>query len=442
MELSDMQDGKNPIAEGKVRLWLPVFAWAPFAVAVNSFLLPQGALAYWGRWLGLLILLSYGFLGVFVSDKWIIRGFDKVAIWVFGLILLSTLLISGNTVLLITNSKVTAIVKACSLLVAYLSLTWGLESLLTSLRAVDFIVKTFVLSAAAIFTLGILGNLAGVLPTIAGAWGGIFVNPNTTAALGIVLFPLAIWFASQQSGWFRLYPVFVILAALLLSQARTPLVVLILLVIYYLLCWPSYKRVQLTSLIGPICLIGLGLLTFLSIDFWDSALARDISDFVQSGFATPRQPGYSSYRLNLLWPMFVQDIFASPLTTLIGHGWGSEEALTFLEGQRSQYFSGLNLLSAHSSYIGLTYQIGIIGAVSVFLPLWGLVFAQVFKQRLHHQKDGVIHLKVALVGAVLAGLGMGFFESGLYSVGAVYMLPFWIAAYLATRIDELATVSA
>ncbi len=437
---SDNHAVANPRLDPDAGWWLPVLAWLPFAIAINSVFLPQGALAYWGRWLGLMTLLAYGFFTIFVPGQWIVRRFDKVALWVFGLIALSTLLASGDNVLLATNFRLTALIKACSLLVGYLSLTWGLERLLSSFQAVVFIVQTLIVSATVMFTIGILGNVAGVIPLIGGAGAGIFVNPNMTAALGVVMLPLAVWFAARQTGWLRIGPVVVILVALMLSRARTPLVVVVLLGLYYLLCWPALRRRQLANILFPLSLMGIGALTFIGIDFWGSPLAQDMVAFVRSGFVGTRQAGYSSYRLNLLWPLFIRDIAASPLLALTGHGWGSEEALALLESGRSRFFSGLGLVSAHSAYIGLTYQIGIIGCVSVFLPLWGLVLNQLFEVQ-SGRPDDVVTLKVALVGVVLAELGVCFFESGFYNVGAVHMFPAWIVVYLVTRLDEIATFS-
>ncbi|MEO0936333.1 MAG: hypothetical protein AAFY21_22235, partial [Cyanobacteria bacterium J06641_2] len=51
----------NPTQTKQWLNWLPVFGWLPFALAINSFIIPPGtALAYWGRWIGLIVLLIYG----------------------------------------------------------------------------------------------------------------------------------------------------------------------------------------------------------------------------------------------------------------------------------------------------------------------------------------------------------------------------------------------
>ncbi len=48
--------------------------------------------------------------------------------------------------------------------------------------------------------------------------------------------------------------------------------------------------------------------------------------------------GITSFRTNLLWPLFIQEIFASPVSALIGHGWGSEEAFLKFQGMQNNFF--------------------------------------------------------------------------------------------------------
>ena len=424
--------------------WLPLLGWLPLALAINSIFF-QGPVAYWGRWLGIVTWVIYGFLALVVTRQWRLREFDALAMWVFLLVVVSTFLtgesaISDNMIAAL-NFRQTAIIKACSLFLGYLTLTWGLESLLTSLQAVIQIINKFVVAVALLLTIGLLGNLTGAIPWIGGAGAGLFTNPNTTAALALVTLPLAIWFYVERPCLVRAWPSLTIVAVLVLAQARSTVVVSGLLAIFYLVCWPGLRRLRLANLLWPLGLMLLGLALFWSIDFWGSNLADSLVHGLRPSFDDAQRPGLSSYRLNLLWPLFIQGITTSPETLLLGHGWGSEEALMLFQAEQSRFFSALDLISAHSAYLGLTYQIGLSGSMSVFLPLWGMVIRQILTP-LPETITRQLQLKVSLVGVVLSTLGICLFESGFYSLGAIHMLPSWMAIYLVTRLDHLDKPSA
>ncbi|NEZ60857.1 O-antigen ligase family protein [Adonisia turfae] len=419
--------------------WLPLLGWLPLALAINS-IFWQGPIAYWGRWLGLLVWIGYGFLTLVTSRQWRLREFDGLAIWVFLLIVISTFWagehLSSNHSLTAVDFRQTALIKACSLFLGYLTLTWGLESLLISLQTVVQVINKFVIAVTLLLAVGLLGNLMGAIPWIAGAGAGLFVNPNTTTALALVTLPLAIWFYVQHPGLMGVWPSLTLVTALVLAQARSTVMVCGLLVFFYLVCWPGLRRLRLANLLFPLGLMLLGLVLFLSIDFWGTNLADSLVHGLRPNFDNAQRPGLSSYRLNLLWPVFIQGIAASPGTFLIGHGWGSEEALMLFQADQSRFFAALNLISAHSAYLGLTYQIGLVGGVSVFGPLWAMVLRQMLTP-LPEIITPYFQLKVSLVGVVLAALGVCVFESGFYNLGAIYMLPSWIAIYLVTRLDQL-----
>ena len=206
--------------------WLPTFGWLPFALAINSIIIPPGiAVAYWGRWIGLVILTIYGFNKVFISGKWQHNNFDRFAFVIFTVIIVSTAYADLNGVLYATDFYETGIFKAVSFLLAYLSLTWGVQSLLNYFDDAIAIIKNFVYSATIIYAIGLIGNALRVIPVFMGAPSGIFINPNATAALGIVIFPLSIWFSSRQKHWgiLRFFPTLTIFIAIIISGARNSL---------------------------------------------------------------------------------------------------------------------------------------------------------------------------------------------------------------------------
>ena len=414
--------------------WLPTFGWLPFALAVNSFIIPPGtAVAYWGRWIGLIFLTIYGFNKVFISGKWQRNNFDRFAFLVFIVIIISTAYADLNGILYSADFYQTGIFKAVSFLLAYLSLTWGVQSVLNSFDDATAIIKNLVYSATVIYTVGLIGNALRIIPILMGAPSGIFFNPNATAALGIVLLPLSIWFSSRHKHWgiFRFFPTLIIFTAIIISGARTPLLALSILFLYYLICWSRYKGTEMLSIYG-IATIVISALLILSIDFFQSSFF----DKLYESLTTSTGAGITSYRTNLLWPLFIENILSSPISILIGNGWGSEEALLLHKSSQSIFFERLWVGTAHNAYIGLTYQIGLIGSLLTFVPLWSIVINQI-KESSNYSSNYInkehFEFRLALAAALLAELCLCFFESGFYNIGSAHSLPGWLVAYIAVR---------
>lgn len=415
--------------------WLPALCWLPLALAINSLIIPPGtAITYWGRWIGLAVLTIYGFFKTVVLGKWRANNFDRFALLFFAVVTISTTFTDIDSVLYATDLYQIGVFKAASVLLAYLFLTWGVQSFLNSFADATAIIKNIVFIATVIYIVGLAGNLSGLIPPSAGAFSGIYFNPNMTAALGIVVLPLSIWVASRYKQWglFRFFPVLAIVAAIVLSEARTPLFTATILLLYYLLCWSRYKGWEMIS-IYAISAIVISLVLVLSLGFWDSDLAIKIYE----SLTNPIQGGLTSYRTNLVWPFFIQEIFSSPISALIGHGWGSEEALiAFQNASQNNMFERLLIGTAHNAYLGLTYQIGIIGALLTFLPLWSLVFGQIQGSFLSVNRER-FEFKLALIGALLAELCLCFFETGFYNIGAAHALPAWLVTYIAVKTKDL-----
>jgi len=414
--------------------WLPAFCWLPFALSINSFIIPPGtALAYWGRWVGLVVLVIYGFFKTVLPGKWQLNNFDLFTLIIFIVITVSTVYADVDSALYVTDFYQTGIFKALSLLLAYLFLTWGVQSLLCFFTDATAIVRNLVLITTFIYLVGLAGNLSGLIPESLGAFSGIFFNPNTTAALGIVILPLSIWFASQQKQWgiLRFFPVIVVVAAIGLSEARTPFFVASILFLYYLICWARYRSWEMLSIYG-ISVILISLLLILSIDFWES----DIATKLYESLTDSTKGGISSYRTSLIWPLFIKEIFSSPLSVLIGNGWGSEEALLKLQASQNDIFERLFLGTAHSAYLGLTYQIGVIGCLLAFVPLWSLVLSQIHNS-LCSTSTEQFEFRLALVGALLAELCLCFFETGFYNIGSAHALVAWLVTYIAVKTKDL-----
>lgn len=431
-----LQQTNNPTQAKQWLNWLPVFGWLPFALAINSIIIPPGtAVAYWGRWIGLVVLIIYGLNKILNSRKWERNNFDRFAFLVFTVIIISTAYADLNGVLFAADFYQTGIFKAVSFLLAYLSLTWGVQSVLNSFADATQIIKNLVIAATVIYTIGLIGNALRVIPAFLGAPSGIFFNPNTTAALGIIILPLSIWFSSKYKNWgiSRFFPALIIFTAIIISGARTPLFAGIILLLYYLMSWSRYKGIEMLMIYG-IATIAISALLILSIDFLQSSLF----EIIYESLTTSTGAGITSYRTNLLWPFFIEKIFSSPISLLIGNGWGSEEALLLHKSSQSIFFERLWLGTAHNAYIGLTYQIGLIGSLLTFVPLWSIVINHI-KESANYINKEHFKLKLALCSALLAELCLCFFESGFYNIGSAHALPGWLVAYIAVKLSYLQT---
>jgi hypothetical protein len=414
--------------------WLPALAWLPFPLVINSIIIPPIiSIGYWARWIGLIGLTIFGFWKLFLPGRWKRNKFDIFTLIIIFIIAISTFFADIDGALYATNFYQTGVFKAVSILLTYLSLSWGVQSIVDSIDSAKIVINNLLLLATFIFVVGLIGNLSQIIPPSLGAPSGIFFNPNTNSALGIVIFPLSTWFAfvHKKLGIIRFLPAFVIVFATILSGARTSLFAVSILIIYQLICRSRYRGWGMMGVYG-IFAIGLSLLLILSIDFWESPLFTSLYE----GLILTRGGGITSFRTNLLWPLFIQEIFSSPFSALIGHGWGSEEAFLKFQGMQNSFFERWSLGTAHNAYIGLTYQIGFIGSLLTFIPLWSIVVTYIQKSSIIANKE-VFEFKLALVSALLAELCLCFFETGFYNIGSVHAFPAWLFAYMIVMINNL-----
>ncbi len=420
--------------ENKWLNWLPVFAWLPFVLAINSMVIPPMIKAgYWGRWVGLVVLVVYGFNKLFFPGKWRFNKIDRFAWIILLIITLSTVYADTDGALYATELYDTGVFKAFSILLTYLGLTWGVQSLLNSFDNAVAIIKNIVITATIIYTVGLLGNSSRIIPESLGAYSGIFFNPNTTGSLGVVVLPLSIWFSSQQKKWgiFRFILICVVLIPIILSEQRGALLAMGMLIIYNLICRSRYIGWEMIS-VYAISAIVISILLILSIDFLQSPQFAKLYE----GVTTSSGAGISSFRFNLLWPLFLKEIFSNPVTALFGHGWGSEEAFLKFQAIQNNFFERNSLGSAHSAYVGLTYQIGLIGSLLTFIPLWSVVVSYIQKSSQATSKQE-FEFRLALNSALLAELCVCFSETGFYNIGAAHAFLGWLVAYMAVKVGDL-----
>lgn len=408
--------------------WLPTLAWLPIALAptwITNFGRLYQAMTF--RWVGLFILVLYGLIGLASSKKWSLMSFDYFAFFIFSLVFFTS----------VNRSNLEGIYMAFSCVLTYLYLTWGLGYIATNYQRLMSIIEKLLFIIFIIFLVGILGNLSGAIPSSRSAFSGIFANPNTTSLLAARFLPIAIYFFNKEYPSKRLLGLsstLILLFAIILSQTRSTLLAIVIWFIYYLVSWSARLKWEGKLKLDPVVLLAL---IFLPFALWINTQNFNNNFYPKfiSSLTDPNATGFSTYRFNVAWPLYLQEINKSWLTFLLGHSWGSEKIFSIEAINRGLLPERFG--HAHSAYIGLTYQIGILGSLLVFLPIWILVLRKTKNPMILYNKN-IFEFEMALKGSILVGLITAFFETGgIYNIGAEFTVPFWIFVYALVRLKNL-----
>jgi hypothetical protein len=408
--------------------WLPALTWAlmPLSFSVLTIFGTRPTWILTIRWVGLVGLTIAGLLTIGSRWKWKITRFDYLAFFLFGF----TVLVS------ISFSESSGTAKLLSCILVYFYLTWGVGSLINNFESAISITEKFLITTVFLLGLGLIGNLTGLIPPSSGAPSGLFPNPNGTAALATPFLPLSIWYLfSGKGNYFKYIPLTIIFAVTFLSGARNVWGALLTLLAYITLCEAKHKN-KLFNLFqfGFLVLISLLVLIFLANS--DSLAFREASDNLYRSLTDQKSGGITSYRSSLLWPLYLQEIGKSFTSLLVGHGWGSEEIFILQQRSLDPLLDKINVGTAHSAYIGLTFQIGLIGSFVLFGSLWTIVIQTLISRDTTGDRDRD-RFQVAVVGSVLMMLMIALFETGIYNMGALHAIPAWFFVYVAVRTHNL-----
>jgi O-antigen ligase len=133
-----------------------------------------------------------------------------------------------------------------------------------------------------------------------------------------------------------------------------------------------------------------------------------------------------SGRVSEAWPAAMNIISERPM---FGHGFGTEDLLFEAYGYDPKSFREHTGSYLHNSYLGLTAQTGVVGALAFFGPLIFLLVSSALRS-LH---DDTLDLKHGLQGVLISALVACFFESWIYSMGNSQAFPFWLSFMLLIR---------
>ncbi len=238
-----------------------------------------------------------------------------------------------------------------------------------------------------------------------GRFLGIFTNPNSVALLSAVLSPVALYFYLTTRKKWALIFLGVLLLSLVLSQSRSGFLSAAIGLGFFL--WHYFENKKHVVLTIIFFVAGLFML-YLEL-FGASLIAQIVRmDTLSSG----------SGRLEA-WDEILRLIAYRPW---LGYGFGTEDQIFFKFDIIFEEHSGAY---AHNSYLGLVSQLGLLGALLFFFPIFLFVVKSAFSlYRFRRHSDFLLFL--SLLSSVIVGLCLAFFESWIYSIGNAFCFVYWI----------------
>jgi len=299
--------------------------------------------------------------------------------------------------------------RATTVLALYISVFWiiwkyahdqGPEKVVYLILQVMWIV--FIASYLIIF-------IGPYRPFLMGRFAGIFGNPNGLGVTSAILLPLSLWQFLETKKKFALFLFILILLALFFSAARGSLNATAVALGYFIYARSKKYRPS----------VFFFSMSFILIFIWivQIFIKEAFMHYIRSE-SIPILGG----RLEI-WPIALNLIIDKPI---FGYGFGVEDKLIGLKKIILLQHAGTYV---HNSYLGMLLQLGLLGFIIFFIPLFILLFKELFSRE---QNETVATLRYALRASLIAGLICCFYESWIYSVGNAQAFPFWIIIMLLT----------
>ncbi len=242
---------------------------------------------------------------------------------------------------------------------------------------------------------------------LAGRFQGIFQNPNSLGITCAIFLPLMLWQFLETKKIITLFLFFLMLIALFLSASRNSINASVITLGYFIYMRSSKHR--------PLIFFTSMSLILMLVWFMQT-LAKEFFHIYYRVESISSMGG----RIEL-WPRALNLITLKPI---LGYGFGVEEKILYLKNAKLYNLPGSYV---HNSYLGMMLQLGIIGFVIFFIPLFILLFKELFSKQ---DTTPVPLLRRALRASFMAGLLCSVFESWVYSVGNAQAFPFWIMVML------------
>lgn len=241
---------------------------------------------------------------------------------------------------------------------------------------------------------------------LSGRFQGILQNPNSLGITCAIFMPLMLWQFLETKKRIALFFFFLMLIGLFLSASRNSINASVIALGYFIYIRSmKYKPLIFFTSISLI----------LMFVWFMQTIAKEFFHVYYRVESISSMGGRTE-----LWPMALNLIADKPI---FGYGFGVEDKILYLKSimLRNQP-AGI----VHNSYLGLMLQLGIIGLAIFFIPLFVLLFKELFSR----QDTPIPLLRHALRASFIAGLLCSIFESWVYSVGNAQAFPFWIMVML------------
>lgn len=241
---------------------------------------------------------------------------------------------------------------------------------------------------------------------LSGRFQGILQNPNSLGITCAIFLPLMLWQFLETKKRAALFFFFLMLLGLFLSASRNSINASVIALGYFIYIRSKKHR--------P--LIFFSSISFILMLVW---VIQSSAKLFFHAYYRPETISSIGGRIQI-WPIALNLITLKPI---LGYGFGVEDKIfTFKHAvPLGQYVSYV-----HNSYLGMLLQLGIAGFVIFFIPLFILLFKELFSK----QDTSVLLLRRALRASFMAGLLCSILESWVYSVGNAQAFPFWIMVML------------
>ncbi len=311
------------------------------------------------------------------------------------------------------------LLRTGTVLLLYVAVFWTVWNYANA-AGQDRVTDTLIMAASLILVAGVA---ASILPSVAGseaatgAWmggrfRGIMANPNAIGMMGILFLPLVVSRFMRRRRTLDLGLLALIVGTVVLSGSRNGVLAASISVLYLLLRSRAWKAGL--ALAAVTAVLYLAMTSYLS--FQDVAVTQGIARLAPDEALRTGGGRVEAWQVAL--PLIQQQL-------VFGHGFGTEELI--FRGMKFHLHVGAYV---HNSYLGIAYQLGLVGAALLFLPLIGLLISRQFA------KEHSIRM-FGYEAMLLGGIAASFLESWIYSVGNAFAFPFWICVMLLLRAARL-----
>ena len=248
----------------------------------------------------------------------------------------------------------TTLLRATSATLLYLAVFWTLwfyADIVGGRKITDILM----ICVAIVFFAGIFSIFASTGDAwLSGRFRGVLANPNAVGMLTILFMPFAAVRAMRKRSLANYFLILVMLVSVVLSGSRNGVMTTSIAMAFFALRVRAWKT--------GILLVTVAAATYLAMP--DYSPSPGLASKPINHIISTEKLENGGGRLEA-WQIAIPIIQSK---ILLGHGFGTEDLI--FKGMQFRVHHGEYI---HNSYLGLTYQLGVAGALLVFVPLFGLL---------------------------------------------------------------------